>query len=71
MEIDVEKEKVIPSFQKLVTRNNVLEGYVAQYELLKAHQVTPSEFEKEVALLAPEAAVDGYIILQPAQNQPD
>ncbi len=66
--IDHDKERVIPSFQKLVARSNVLEGYKAQYELLEANNVTPSEFENKVALLAPEAAVDGYLILQPADS---
>jgi hypothetical protein len=68
-EIDREKETVIPSFQKLVARNNVLEGYVTQYELLEAHNVTPAEFESKVALLAPTATVDGYIILMPTESE--
>lgn len=68
-EINSEKETVIPSLQKLVARNNVLEGYVAQYELLEAHNVTPAEFESKVALLAPAAAVNGYLILQPAESE--
>jgi hypothetical protein len=67
-EIDQEKATIIPSFQKLVARNNVLEGYVTQYELLEVHNVTPAEFESKVALLAP-TAVDGYIILQPAESE--
>ncbi len=67
-EIDQDKERVIPSFQKLVARNNVFEGYKAQYGLLEAQNVTPSEFESKVALLAPEAAVDGYLILEPAES---
>jgi len=66
--IDKDRERVIPSFQKLVARSIVFEGYKAQYELLKANNVTPSEFESKVALLAPEAAVDGYLILQPAES---
>ncbi len=66
--IDQDREKVIPSFQKLVARSNVFEGYKAQYELLEAHDVTPSEFESKVALLAPEAVVNGYLILRPAES---
>ncbi|MBE7550827.1 MAG: hypothetical protein HS126_07090 [Anaerolineales bacterium] len=66
--ISHEKERIIPSLQKLVARNNVMEGYTAQYELLEAHNVTPSEFENKVAQLAPEATVDGYIILQSDNN---
>lgn len=63
-----ERESIIPSFQKLVARNNVLEGYKAQYELLEAHNVIPSDFENKVAMLASEAT-DGYLILQPGENQ--
>jgi hypothetical protein len=67
--IDKETEIVIPSFQKLVARNNVLDGYVTQYELLEKHNITPNEFESRVALLAPTAAVDGYIIFQPMESE--
>jgi hypothetical protein len=35
-EIDRDREWVIPSFQKLVARNNVFEGYKAQYGLLRS-----------------------------------
>jgi len=68
IEIEQDRKRVIPSFQKLVARSNVFEGYKAQYGLLEAHNVTPSEFESKVALFAPEAAVDGYLILQPAES---
>jgi hypothetical protein len=67
--IDKEKETVIPSFQKLVARNNVLDGFVTQYKLLEKHNVTPTEFESRIALLAPTAAVDGYIIFQPMESE--
>lgn len=67
-EIDQDRERVIPSFQKLVARSNVFEGYKAQYELLEVNNVTPSEFESGVALLAQTAAVDGFLILQPAES---
>ena len=59
---------MIPSFQKLVARSNVFEGYKAQYELLEANNVTPSKFESEMALLAQTAAVDGFLILQPTES---
>lgn len=67
-EVDQDRERVIPSFQKLVARSNVFEGYKAQYGLLEANNVTPSEFEREVALLAQTASVDGFLILQPAES---
>ena len=46
----------------------MFEGYKAQYGLLEANNITPSEFESKVALFAPEAVVDGYLILQPAES---
>lgn len=67
-EIDQDREWVIPSFQKLVARSNVFEGYKAQYELLETNNVTPSEFENEMALLAQTATVDGFLILQPTES---
>jgi hypothetical protein len=69
IDLTVDKDTVIPSIQKLVARNNVMEGYGAQYELLETHNTTPAEFESKVALLANEAAVDGYLILEPAELQ--
>jgi hypothetical protein len=65
--IDEEKETIIPAFQKLVARNSVLDGFVAQYELLEKNNVTPTEFERMVSLLKPSAVLDGYIILQPIE----
>lgn len=67
-DIDHDREWVIPSFQKLVARSNVFEGYKAQYELLEANNVTPSQFEREVELLAETDAVDGFLILKPADS---
>ena len=67
-DIEQHREGLIPSFQKLVARSNVFEGYKAQYELLEANNVTPSEFDSQVALLAQTEAVDGFLILQPAKD---
>lgn len=61
-----QKEKIIPSLQKLVARNKVLSGFVAQYELLEKHNITPTEFEQKIALLPETAKVNGYIILRPS-----
>ena len=68
LDLDQDREMVIPSFQKLVARSNVFEGYKAQYELLEKNNMTPSKFESEVALLAQNATVDGFLILQPAES---
>ncbi|NWJ46754.1 MAG: hypothetical protein HXX08_12815 [Chloroflexi bacterium] len=66
--LEAEKKFVIPSLNKLITRDKVLEGYVTQYALLGALKVTPTEFEKQIAAAAPENAVDGYLILEPVSQ---
>ena len=65
--LQMQNEKVIPSLQKLVSRNNVLNGFVAQYELLERHNITPSEFDRKLASIPSTSEVNGYIILQPAE----
>jgi hypothetical protein len=64
--LQAQKEKVIPSLQKLVSRSKVLNGFVAQYELLEQHNLTPSEFDRKLTSIQSSAEVNGYIILQPA-----
>ncbi len=64
-----EKERVIPALSKLVARNNLFQGYIAEYDLLESQKITPSEFEKEVALLAQDSAANGYVILQSTDNE--
>lgn len=68
--IGLEKERtmIIPSLRKLAARSNVLEGYVAQYDLLVSHDLTPTEFEHKVAALPESSAVDGYFILEPTEK---
>jgi hypothetical protein len=56
---------VVQSIKKLVARNNVLNGFVAQYELLEKHNITPLSFERKIASLPSDVAVNGFIILQP------
>jgi hypothetical protein len=60
-----QKSMVIQSIKKLIARNNVLNGFVAQYELLEKHGVTPLAFERKITSLPSNITVDGYIILQP------
>ncbi len=66
---ETEKQKIIPSLQKLVARYKILDGYVAQYELLERNDVIPSQLEEQIAQIEPESVVDGYIILQPLENE--
>ena len=65
-ELEWQLNKVVPSFQKLVARNDVLDGYVGQYQYLAEHNILPSIFENEVANISPEFHVDGYILLEPS-----
>jgi len=67
--IEGEKQRVIPALQKLTARDKVLQGYVAQYELLEENDVTPSQFEEKIAQVEPESVVDGYLILQPSEDE--
>jgi hypothetical protein len=67
-EMEWQLKKVIPSFQKLIARNSVLDGYVGQYQYLDEHNILPSTFENEIANISPEFHVDGYIILEPSLN---
>jgi hypothetical protein len=60
-----QKSMVIQSIKKLIARNNVLNGFVAQYELFEKHNITPLSFERKITSLPSNVAVDGYIILQP------
>jgi len=67
-ELEWQMKKVIPSFQKLIARNNVLDGYTGQYQYLEEHNILPSTFENEIAKISSEFHVDGYIILEPSVN---
>jgi len=65
-ELEWQLQKVIPSFQKLISRNSILDGYVGQYEYFEEYNILPSTFESEIANISPEFHVDGYIILEPS-----
>jgi hypothetical protein len=67
-DLEWQLKKVVPSFQKLIARNSVLDGYVGQYQYLHEHNILPSTFENEIANISPEFHVDGYIILEPTLN---
>lgn len=67
-ELEWQLRKVVPSFQKLIARSNVLDGYIGQYQYLEEHNILPSTFENEIAKIPSEFHVDGYIILEPSLN---
>ena len=64
-EVDRQKLKILPFLQKLVARNNTIEGYVEQYKLLESSHLTPTEFENQLALIGENEAINGYLILEP------
>lgn len=59
-----ERDIVIPALHKLTTRNNVLDGYISQMDMLHTHKVTPSEFEKRISSISKEESLDGFILLK-------
>ncbi|WP_137455200.1 hypothetical protein [Halomicronema hongdechloris] len=68
-EIDRQQAKVLPSFQKLVARNNVLEGYVEQHKLLEASNTTPTDFESQMQAIAESESIDEYLILEHSEER--
>lgn len=58
-------ELIIPYLCKLVTRHNVLEGYLSQCELLETYQLTPAAFEQK--LLDLHLDVEEFVILLPEE----
>jgi hypothetical protein len=57
-ELNRQKEVVIPSIQKLVARDKVFEGHVAQYEIMEKAKLKPSETEARIAKLAQDSFVE-------------
>lgn len=67
-ELERQHLQILPAFQKLVARNNVLSGYLEQYRLLESSNMTPTALEAQVQTLAESHSVDGYLILEPASE---
>ena len=67
--INKEKKIIIPALRKLIARSQVFEGYTAQYELLEARQIKPSDFEQQLANLPESSFVEGYLILEPTEKE--
>lgn len=66
--LEKEQQTVIPTLQKLISRNGVFDGYLSQYEMFEQHKVRPSEFQDQLLQLPEEKAVNGYYMLQPAKT---
>lgn len=58
-------EKIIPLLNKLIARNRLYDGYLAQYEQFHQYNLKPSDVEKRIAQLPQKAITDGYFILAP------
>ena len=67
--VEADKGERIPALRRLVARNDVFRGYVAQYALLAENAITPSAFWRKVKALDPARLVDGYVILQPEHEE--
>ncbi|HEY9768057.1 MAG TPA: hypothetical protein V6C71_06050 [Coleofasciculaceae cyanobacterium] len=67
--IEREKKIIIPSLRKLIARSSIFESYTAQYELLEAQQIKPSDLEQQVANLPESSLVEGYLILESTQKE--
>lgn len=69
--LDKEQQVVIPTLQKLIARERILDGYTSQYQMLETHKMTPLEFDQKLAQLPEKASVNGYYILQPIKADLD
>ncbi|HAO23486.1 MAG: hypothetical protein BWK80_62715 [Desulfobacteraceae bacterium IS3] len=64
-ELNRQRKDVVPSIQKIVARDKVFEGHVAQYEFMKKYTIKPSELERRTAAIAQSSSIEGYLILRP------
>jgi hypothetical protein len=67
--LEKEKQILIPALRKLIARSSIFESYTAQYELLEAQQIKPSDFEQQLADLSESSLIEGYLILEPTQEK--
>jgi hypothetical protein len=65
--LEKEQQMLIPALRKLIARSAVFYSYVAQYALLEEQQMTPFEFEYQLASLPQSSSNNGYLILEPAK----
>lgn len=59
------EELAIPTLHQLTSRNNTLQGYIAQYQWFEEQNITPSQFDAFIEAIPKEDLVDGYAILEP------
>jgi hypothetical protein len=66
----VDIKEIIPALHKLVSRNNVMEGYLSQYEVMRAQKLKPSAIQQRLESVSDSDKVDGYVILEPEKRSP-
>lgn len=64
--MEKEQKMIIPALRKLITRSEVIEGYVSQYAMQEAQKIRPSEFELKLRELSESSSTEGYFILEPS-----
>ena len=64
--IGLEKEQttIVPGLKKLMYRNGLIEGYVAQYAMLETQIMSVSRFEKFVDSIPKSSLTEGWLILE-------
>ncbi|MGK7895270.1 MAG: hypothetical protein AB4372_17020 [Xenococcus sp. (in: cyanobacteria)] len=67
--IEKERQILIPALRKIVARSSVFESYLTQYKILKAQKIKPSDFEQKLANLPESSLIDGYLVLEPTQQE--
>jgi hypothetical protein len=65
----LEKSLIIPTLHKLINRDKIFQGYVAQHELMETYQTEPSQIERRLIEMGEENAIDGHFIFQPPAPQ--
>lgn len=59
-----EKQYIIPSIHKFVSRNNILEGHVSQIKFFSDNNIRPSDFDRTLKDYSKDNN-DAIIILEP------
>lgn len=68
--VKADSELGIPALLRFVARDELLQGYVAQYELLEPGGLAPSEFGKQAARIGSKLGVDHVILAPPPTLKP-
>lgn len=67
--IEKERQILVPALRKIVARSSVFESYLTQYKILEDQKIKPSEFAQKLANLPESSLIEGYLILEPTQQE--